>query len=264
MKLRSFPKANGQTRAAGIPAVAIFPVLLLAACSTQPRTTLQLGNKTLNVATAALAGGNPRMALRVADAVLESAPDDPRALIDRGDAYYLMNDCARSETDYRHALREKPHAADAEIGLGRCALARNPRTAIADFSRAAGDDPSSATAANDLGVAYAESGKFTAAEAEFEKTLALSPDMKAASVNLGMSLALGGKPDRAETILGPLARGPGATARIRADDATALVLANRKAAARRILLADMPDTEAQGMTAQLARLAPLEASPDQR
>ncbi|MCF3946537.1 tetratricopeptide repeat protein [Acidiphilium sp. AL] len=235
-------------------AIVMFAALSLAACSAQPQPTPHLGSKTLNVARTALAGGNPQMALTITGAVLKSDPGNSEALIDRGDAYYLMNDCAQAEAAYQHALRTAPHAAGAELGLGRCTLARDPRAAAADFSRAIDDDPSNAATVNDLGVADAEASRFAAANAEFKKALALDPVLGAASVNLGMSLALGGNPGKAETILGPLARGPRATAKIRADYATALALADHSASARRILLTDMPEDEAQSMVAQLAKL----------
>lgn len=252
------------TNHAAIPfkhlALVALAALSLAACSVQPHLAPRIGSNTLNVARTALAGGDPQMALMVTGAVLKSAPDNSEALIDRGDAYYVMNNCSKAEADYRHALRTDQRATSAELGLGRCALTREPRAAAVDFSRATQDDRSNAAAFNDLGVADAEQSRFAEADREFKTALTLDPAMSAASVNLGMSLALGGEPAKAETILGPLARGPAATPRIRADYATALALAGHLAAAHRVLLADMPEDEAQSMVAQLVKLGAATAS----
>ncbi len=241
-------------------AIVALAALSLAACSAQRQVAPRIGSNTLNVARTALAGDNPQMALTVTGAVLKSDPGNSEALIDRGDAYYIMNDCARAEADYRHALLTAPRATDAELGLGRCALAHDPRTAAVDFSGAIKDDHSDAAAFNDLGVADAEQSRFVAAATEFKSALTLDPAMRAAAVNLGMSLALGGNPAKAETILGPLARGPGATPKIRTDYAAALALAGHPAAAHRMLLADMPEDEAQSMVAQLVKLGTATAS----
>jgi Flp pilus assembly protein TadD len=232
----------------------------LAACSSgAPLSAALTGNRTLNIARTALAGGNPQMALTVTNAVLKSNPDDSEALIDRGDAYYLLNDCVSATADFRHALRISPRTATAELGLGRCALPTDPRTAAADFNDATRDAPGDAVAFNDLGIARADQSEFGAAQAAFRSALAIDPSMQAASVNLGMSLALGGNPTQAEIVLGPIARGAGATPLIRADYATSLALAGHPKVANRILIADMPVAEADAMIAQILKLRALPA-----
>jgi Flp pilus assembly protein TadD len=225
---------------------------MLAGCATgTSHTTAQIGNQTLNVARSALAGGNPQMALTVTNAVLKSSPDDAEALIDRGDAYYLLKNCAQASADYQHALRLAPHAAMAELGVGRCAMAQNPRIAAAAFARATRDAPGNAEAFNDLGIAQASESEFAAAAVSLRQALALDPSLQAARVNLGLALALGGDPAAGETMLGPLVRGPDASPMIRANYATALTLAGHPTAAAKILLVDMPETEAEAMVSQL-------------
>lgn len=226
---------------------------LLAGCATgTPQRTAAIGDRTLNVARSALAGGNPEMALSVTNAVLKSSPNDPEALIDRGDAYYLLKNCGRASADYQHALRSAPHAAMAELGLGRCAMTQNPRIAAAAFERATRDAPGNAEAFNDLGIAQASESEFGAAAASLRQALALDPSLQAAKINLGLALALGGDPAAGETMLGPLVRGPDASPIIRANYATALTLAGHPDAAAKILLVDMPANEADAMVSQLA------------
>lgn len=238
----------------------VLLTLILAACAVpMPAKQVEIGNGTLNVARTALAGGNPRMALTVTNAVLKSDPHDVEALIERGDADFSLNDCTGATASYHAALAVAPRAAAAQLGLGRCALQTDPRTAAADFTRATQDAPASFIAFNDLGMAQAEQSNFPAAIAAFRSALAINPSMQAANVNLGMALALGGHPDQAETILGPLARSPASTPMIRADYATALTLAGHSGAALHTLLADMPAVEAQAMVEQMSKLGRLSA-----
>ncbi|MGC9270541.1 tetratricopeptide repeat protein [Acidiphilium sp.] len=219
-----------------------------------------IGNQTLNVAQSALAGGNPQMALTVANAVLKSNPDDAEALIIRGDAYFVLKNCAAASADYQKALHISPHAVDAELGLGRCALPNDPRAATIDFTRATSDAPKNAAAFNDLGIALADQSEFTGAARAFRSALAITPSMQSARVNLGLTLALAGQPGEGETILGPIARSAATNPRVRADYATALALAGHPSSAQRILLTDMPAVEAQATVAQMDRLKNLPAA----
>lgn len=233
----------------------LLGITLSSCAGTQQQSDLKLGTSTLNVARSALAGDNPRLALNIANAVLKTNPTNLHALLARGDALYLLDDCTRAAAAYRSVLAHRPRNVDAELGLGRCALQRTPRAAAVNFERAIHDDSMNAVAFNDLGIAEAEQSQFSRAIVTFRKSLSLDSSMRAAKINLGMALALGGHPDRAEIILGPLARDPGATPKIRADYATALVLGGNMKGAEDVLNADMPATEARSMVTQLAHLS---------
>jgi Flp pilus assembly protein TadD len=230
-------------------------LMVLAGCATQaPGVKATIGHQTLNVARSALAGGNPRMAVTVTTAVLKSNPNDPEALIDRGDAYFMLQNCVDATADYRHALTVTPRATAAELGLGRCALPTDPRAAEAAFGRATRDDPENAVAFNDLGIALADQSDFAAAEQAFQSALVIDPALQAAQVNRGLALALGGQPAQAAVVLGALARSTTATAKIRADYATALVLAGQPADATTVLSKDMPSAEAVTTVADMRKL----------
>lgn len=236
-------------------AACLLATIALAACSgPRDQAGLRLGANTLNVAGTALAGGNPRLALNIANAVLKTHPGDAQARLTRGDALYMLGDCGAAIRDYRAVLRRAAGNADAEIGLGRCALREHPGNARAYFERAVRDAPKDAVAYNDLGVAQAELSAFGQASASFRQALALDSSMRAAKVNLGMTLALGGHPHEAQQILAPLAHEPGATARIRADYATALARDGDVAGAASVLRTDMTDAAATRMAMQLAAL----------
>ena len=161
------------------------------------------GPKTLNVADAAIAGGDPNMALSVTQAILASAPDNVDALIHEGNAYYALQRCPAADAAYELALHYDPKATQAETGLGRCLLKTDPHAAELAFTQAIADDPGNADALNDLGIARDLQGNFAGAVEPYSRALLADPSMTAAEVNLGLSLALSGNGPEALHILGP-------------------------------------------------------------
>lgn len=266
--LTPFPNRKPQPRlrrGLSLAGLMLLGVALSGCSGRQQQPGLQLGADTLNVARTALAGDNPKLALNIANAVLKTNPNNFHARLARGDALYLLGDCKSASSDYHKVLRQHPRNADAELGLGRCALPHDPRLASVKFEHAIHDAPDNAVAFNDLGIAEAAQSQFRRASASFRKAMSIDPSLRAAKINLGMSLALGGHPDQAELILGPLARSSKSTSKIRADYATALALAGNIKGAENELHNDMPNAEARAMVSQLARLAqaPATAAPGQ-
>ena len=204
-----------------------------------------MGPKTLNVADAAIAGGDPSMALSVTQSILASAPDNVDALIHEGNAYYALQRCPAAEAAYEVALRYDPKATEAETGLGRCLLKTAPHAAELAFTQAIADDPGNADALNDLGIARDLQGNFAGAVDPYSRALLADPSMTAAEVNLGLSLALSGHGPEALEYLGPLATGPGATPKIREDYAAALLASGRSTEAQQVLSIDLPPDQVQ-------------------
>jgi len=201
-----------------------------------------VGPSTLNVADAAIAGGDPNMALSVSQSILSSDPNNVNALVHEGDAYYALDRCPAAMAAFQQALNNDAHSAPAETGLGRCLLKTNPAAAEQAFDGAVQDDPGNAAALNDLGIARDLQGNFTGATDPFQKSLLANPSSTATEVNLGLSLALSGQGPEALQYLGPLANGSDATAKIREDYAAALVASGRDDEARQILAVDLtPD-----------------------
>ena len=226
-------------------ALLLVPVLLLASCAQQsPATnavaTAQIGTNTLNVADAAIAGGDPSMALSVSQSILASDPGNVQALEHEGDAYYALNRCPAAIAAYQLALKHDPKASEAETGQGRCLLKTDPRTAEQAFLRAIQDDPGNANALNDLGIARDLQGNFAGAVEPYQQALLADPSLTAVEVNLGLSLALSGNGPQALQYLGPLATSQQATPKIRQDYAAALVATGRVSEARQVLAVDLP------------------------
>jgi Flp pilus assembly protein TadD len=200
---------------------------------------VQIGPGTLNVADAAIAGGDPSMALSVSQSVLATDPHNVDAMVHEGDAYYALNRCIPAQAAYQMALATDPKSTAAETGLGRCLLKTDPKSAELALLAAVQDDPGNAAAYNDLGIARDLEGNFAGAVDPYQHALQADPSLTAAEVNLGLSLALSGNGPQALQYLGPLATGPGATPKIREDYAAALVASGRETEARSVLAIDL-------------------------
>ena len=236
------------TGASGRAGFWLFAALLLAGCAqtqatSSPPMSAAVGPNTLNVADAAIAGGDPDMALSISQSVLATDSGNVDALVHEGDAYYALNRCPPAEAAYQLALQHDAKATAAETGLGRCLLKTDPQAADAAFSLAVQDDPGNAAAWNDLGIARDLEGNFAGAVNPYQQALLSDPAMTAAEVNLGLSLALSGNGPEALQYLGPLATGQDATPKIREDYAAALVADGRPDEARQVLAVDLPPDE---------------------
>ncbi|MGC8470164.1 MAG: tetratricopeptide repeat protein, partial [Acetobacteraceae bacterium] len=133
---------------------ALLLALSLGACAAH-RAPLasDLGANTLNVADAALVGGNPGLALRVAQAILRRDPHNRAALVREGDALFALRQIPAAASSYRAALARAPHDPEAAVGLGRCLLGSDPKAAAAEFRIALAARPEDARALIDLGIA---------------------------------------------------------------------------------------------------------------
>jgi Flp pilus assembly protein TadD len=199
----------------------------------------------MNVADAAIAGGDPAMALKVSQSVLAQDPNNLDALYHEAAAYYAVDRCMDAIAAYKVALTLAPSSSAAQLGIGRCLLKRDAAQAEAAFAQAVADDPRNAAALNDLGIARDLQGHHKAALAPYEQSLLIDPGNLATEVNLGMSFALSGDGPDALQYLGPLATGQEASPKIREDYALALVASGRPDEARHVLAQDLsPDAAA--------------------
>jgi Flp pilus assembly protein TadD len=217
----------------------IVLVSLLAGCASLDSSQLGTGMPGLNVATAALAGGSPAIALRVTDGILAKEPDNVPALLTQGDAFSALGRVEDAKISYTKALIANPKSALAQLELGRLELRSNPAQAQVLFLQALRHDPSNTTALNDLGVAYDLQGDHASAQAAYRKALGTDSTMRAAEVNLALSMALHGQASEAVRLLQPIANEPSAPRRVRDDLAAALAITGDKAAAEKILSENM-------------------------
>ncbi len=215
---------------------------------------LSSGAPTIRVADAALLGGAPAMALEVSDEILSKNPADLPALLRKGEALYQLRRYDESEATLDRALKISPANAAALLGLGRIGLARDPAKAAKLFSEVLAGDRRNATALNDLGIARDLLGQHAAAQIAYRTALTITPDMLAARVNLGVSLAMSGHEQEALDVLRPLADAPDMNPRVRQDLATTLALAGEDRAARELLAKDLDAAQVSEAMSGVMRL----------
>jgi Flp pilus assembly protein TadD len=239
------------------PSLLLLGVLICAGCA-QTSNQVAGGNNqnqpadVMNVADAAISGGDPAMALKVSQSVLAADPQNLDALYHEGAAYYAMSRCMDAIAVYKVALTVDPKSAEAQTGIGRCLLRRNAAQAELAFTAAVQDDPDSADALNDLGIARDLQGNHAGAVQPYQQALILKPGDTATEVNLGMSLALAGDGADALQYLGPLATSEEATPKIREDYAAALIASDRVTEARAVLAIDLPPASVDQLVADIA------------
>ncbi len=263
MSISATARSGFSCRKAFRNAAPVALVLALAACAQQPGSqtaanapTGSVGPNTLNVADAAIAGGDPNMALSISQSILKDDPDNVDALVHEGDAYYALDRCLPAQAAYQLALKYDAKSSPAETGLGRCLLKTDPAAAEQAFAAAVAIDPGNAAAWSDLGIARDLQGNFEGAVEPYQQAFLADPGSLATEVNLGLSLALSGHGPEALQYLGPLATGQSATPKIREDYAAALIASGRDDEARQVLAIDLtPDQVQQAMDGFSALIA---------
>ncbi|MEZ5938923.1 MAG: tetratricopeptide repeat protein [Hyphomonadaceae bacterium] len=114
------------------------------------------------------------------------------------------------------ALNLRPGDVDLTIALAQAALeAGQPETSVSYLARAEANGLSNWRFLSTAGVVLDQLGRHAEARGYYEKALAVSPDNPAVMTNLGLSYALEGKPEIAETTLRKAAALPGADDRVR-------------------------------------------------
>lgn len=224
----------------------VILLVLLAGCTGHGASEVAaFGEPGLNVATAALQGGSPQLALQVADHMLEKTAGNEAALVVQGDALTALGRGSEARVSYTKALNVNPQSAGALIGMGRLNLATDPRASEHYFLQALDHDPRNTTALNDLGVARDLQGNHTGAQEAYAHALGIKPDLMSAEVNLALSLGMSGDSHRAVQLMRPLATEPGASAQMRQNFAAVLTMAGDRATAARILSPDMSPEDVQ-------------------
>ena len=236
----------------------IVAALALASCAAQPQTSGMAVGGRLRVASAALQGGDPDMALHVADAVLAREPTNVEALLCEGDALAALGRDDEAALSYQHALALRPGSRKARVGLGRIRLKTDPAEAERLFAEVVEAYPNDVPALVDRGIALDLEGRHQAAAASYRAALAVQPDDTAAEVNLALSLALAGHARQAVGMLQPLARSGNANRRIQDDLAMALAMTGETEAASEIL---SPELNQNQIATAIAGYRALQADP---
>lgn len=241
--------------------LAFVLLVLLSACAGQGSPGFSRAQPGVNVARAALAAGSADLALNVVNGILEKEPRNVPALVAQGDALSVLGRSDEAGISYARVLALDPGSVPAGIGLGRLHLKTDPAQAQLLFLDVLQQEPRNAAALNNLGIAYDLQGNHAGAQGAYRLALAADPSMRAAEVNLALSLALSGQASTAVQMLMPIAADPNASPRLRHDLAAALAMAGDKAAAARILSADLTPEQMASALRAYGSLGPGSAAP---
>jgi len=134
------------------------------------------------------------------------------------------------------------------IGLGRIALARNDADgALVAFGGVLSRDQENAVALNGVGVAYDLQGKHAEAQNSYRRALAVDPAYSQSRNNLGLSLAVSGEYDSAETVLAELVGSELNNTVARQNLALAFFLQGRERDAVELASLDVGESEATAL-----------------
>jgi Flp pilus assembly protein TadD len=219
--------------------IALGLLLMLTACAGQDVSRLGTGQAGLDVARAALANGSPDIAVRVAEGILARSPADASALLIQGDGLAALGRSEDALASYTKALAADPQLTGAKMGLGRLRLATDPAQAALLFLSVLEQEPRNAGALNNLGIVYDLQGNHSRAQDAYRRALAVDSTMRAAEVNMALSMALAGQAALAVQILAPLMRDSDASRRQRHNLAAVLAISGDKDGARRVLNEDL-------------------------
>jgi Flp pilus assembly protein TadD len=222
--------------------IVVLTAVTLAACAAPRSQELADRPPGLAVARAALAGDAPALALQVCSDTVRREPDNMEAQVCEGDALLALGRPAEAEASFARALQLLPDATDALMGMGRVRLGTEAVAAESLFRRVLDQEPRNASAWNDLGIALDLQDRHEQAQEAYGRALGAAPDMRAAEVNLALSLAMSGHADAALSRLRAIAGDPQAPPRLRHDLAAVLTMAGQPEEAARLLRRELrPD-----------------------
>ena len=230
--------------------------MLLSACSNQTEPQLGTGLPSLHTAEVALEAGAPDVALGICERQIALYSHNVEAFACEGDALTALARPNEADVAYAKALTVDSKSVHALLGLGRLRLATDPKRAETLFLAALAQNPRNAVALNDLGIAEDLQEHHSSAQQSYAAASAADPDMRAAKVNLALSMALQGRTADAAELLGPMAQRPGATARERHDMAAVLAMGGNTDAARELLRRDLQGAELDAAIAGYRALLP--------
>ena len=223
--------------------IVVLAAALLAACAAQQNDTLSSRPPGIGVARTAMANGAPVVALQICSELTQRVPGNLDAAVCEGDALTALGRRDEAEASFLRAQRISPEATAVLMGLGRLRLGTDPLVAEALFQRVLDQDPNNAAAWNDIGIARDLQGRHAQAQQAYARTMAIAPEMRAAEVNLALSMAISGHAEEAVQRLRRIAADPAASPRLRHDLAAALAMADRPDEAARLLRGDMRPEE---------------------
>ena len=167
----------------------------------------------MRIGAAARSGGDFANAVSVFRRAAEIAPSQPAPFLEIGDTLLQAGNVNEAILAYNSALARDSSNPAALLGLAKAYIATGrPQLALGPVSQALADHPDAPRLWLMLGVLKDLEGRHQEAQDCYRNGLKFAPGDKALTVDLALSLALGGNYPAAIAVLQPLAMAPTATA----------------------------------------------------
>ena len=226
----------------------------------------------MRIGAAAQSGGDLANALGVYRRAAELAPLDPAPLIAAGDVLLQTGATNEAIVSYNAALIRSGDTQGAQVGLAKAFLMTGkPQLALSPLSKAMEERPDDPKLLLLLGVTRDLAGEHGEAQGYYRQGLVRVPGDPALTVNLALSLALGGNYTNAIAELQPLAMSTTGSAQERQTLALIYGLNGNTAEAARLGRIDLDDTSVahnlayyeslRGLSPEARRQAILSGSP---
>jgi Tfp pilus assembly protein PilF len=240
-------------------------IATLAGCANQTpgqtaATNPNMAGSPLKVADVALENGAPQVAARAMEGMLTADPRNTAALIRLAKAQQALGNFPAAETSYQRALAIDGHLDEARLGLAKIWLKTDPLRAEKALLEVLDSDSHNTAALNNLGVARDLQGKHGEAQEAYRRALEVQPSLASARENLGLSLALSGKPQEGVQMLNQVAQEDGPTNRQARDNwAVALTLTGHTVEAGQVLQEELSKPDVSKALAGYQALQPAAA-----
>jgi Flp pilus assembly protein TadD len=217
----------------------------------------------MRIGAAARGGGDLVNALGVYRRAAEIDPLSPAPLVAAGDVLLEMGSVNEAIVNYNNALFRDQQYQPALLGLAKAYLKTGkPALALDPLGKAYALGPENPKVLLLLGVAKDISGEHSEAQAWYRRGLAVAPSDPGLTVNLALSLALGGDYGSAIATLQPVAMASGGSPQERQTLALIYGLRGNLAEAARLNRMDLDDASVEHNLAYYATLR--ELSPEAR
>ncbi|PWC17691.1 tetratricopeptide repeat protein [Brenneria corticis] len=156
----------------------------------------------LRIAASALQSGDLNVASSIYRRLTETRPASAAAWLGLANTHFLSGELDAANKAYAVAQKIEPDNIDASLGQARILIRqRRLPEATAGFQSILSRFPNHPLALSGLGVSYDLAGDHHQAQSTYRRGLRLYPDDTTMRANLGLSLALNGKPREAVNVL---------------------------------------------------------------
>jgi len=212
----------------------------------------------LQQANAARESGDLNSALPLYSRALQTNPEGIDAKLGLGQCYLALGAGDEAAAQFRDVLAKRGGDTTARRGLAGALISQGqPTLAEKQVEIALQADGRDYRALNVMGVALDMQGRHVEAQERYRQGIALAADYLPLRSNMGLSLAISGRPQDGIALLAPAATGFGADGRVRQNLAFAYAMAGDLTNSLQLLRRDLTEASAQRQLSYFIQLKAL-------